>query len=67
MKGGIIPGAIAGLLGGFAASVVSVLGPALDLWTILGIDVTPNFDFWLGQVGTHMYINMIFGALVGAI
>jgi hypothetical protein len=34
---------------------------------MIGVDVRPTFDIWVSQVGTHMYINMIFGVIVGAI
>lgn len=65
MISGIHPGAIAGLCGGTAASIVSIYGPAIGLWIISGYPETITFDLWLGQAGTHILINMIWGTIFG--
>ena len=64
VKSGILPGAIAGFCNGMASSVVSVMGPAMGLWT-LGVPVRLTFDFWMGQAGAHIFLNMIWGTLFG--
>jgi len=62
---GFHPGAIAGLCGGIAASIVAVSGPAMGLWEIAGGPAELSFDFWLGQAGTHIIINMFWGTIFG--
>jgi hypothetical protein len=65
MKEGILPGAIAGLLGGIAAGTVAAIGSAMQLWVVLEHPIIFTFDFWLGQVGSHTFINLIWGILFG--
>jgi hypothetical protein len=62
---GFHPGAIAGLCGGLAASIVAVSGPAMGLWGIAGGPVELTFDFWLGQAGAHIILNMVWGTIFG--
>jgi hypothetical protein len=73
MKSGIIPGAIAGFLGGIPAFVSVVIGSILRLMTML----TPEYENWLdyltdvpfltSQFGTHAFMHMLWGAIFGAI
>ena len=65
MRTGILPGAIAGFLGGTAASIVAVLGPAFGLWGFPEGPVKLTFDLWLGQAGAHILINMVWGTIFG--
>jgi hypothetical protein len=65
MISGFYPGAIAGFLGGLTASIVAVSGPAIGLWTIPGGPAELSFDFWLGQAGTHIFVNMLWGTIFG--
>lgn len=66
MKNGIIPGAIAGIAGGMAASIFAVLGPAFGLWGFPEGPIKLSFDLWWGQAGSHILINMVWGAIFGA-
>jgi hypothetical protein len=64
-KSGIHPGAIAGLCGGMTASIVAIFGPAIGLWKVSGYPETITFDLWMGQAGSHILINMIWGTIFG--
>jgi len=64
-KGGILPGAIAGLIGGIAASFANIMG---SLTGIFGAPFSPSevtFDFWLSQSGAHILMNMVWGIIFG--
>jgi hypothetical protein len=73
MKSGLIPGAIAGFLGGIPAFVSVVIGSILRLMTML----TPEYESWTNyltdipfltsQFGTHAFMHMLWGAIFGAI
>ncbi|MCW4032113.1 MAG: hypothetical protein NWF08_01825 [Candidatus Bathyarchaeota archaeon] len=68
MSSGILPGAIAGIFGGLAASVFAVIGHATGYWgTITAGEVVSTLDFWISQVGTHVLLNMIWGTIFGAL
>jgi hypothetical protein len=67
LRSGILPGALAGLIGGIAASVVAIAGPALGLWKLYGFTIESSFDLWLSQLGAHTVINLFWGAIFGAI
>jgi len=66
MRSGIIPGAIAGIVGGMAASIFAILGPAFGLWGFVEGQIRLSFELWIGQAGSHILINMIWGAIFGA-
>jgi hypothetical protein len=63
---GIIPGAIAGLADGFASSIANLIMYALDIFKLPGAPTALTFEFWLDQSGTHLFINLVWGALFGA-
>ena len=68
MKRGILPGAIAGLLGGVAASVFAVIGHVTGYWGIITAgEVVSTIDYWMSQAGTHILINIIWGTFFGFI
>lgn len=65
MRGGILPGAIAGLAGGFATSVVAIA-------STLGLikypeGFVPFTLFWLSESQALILLHMIWGAVFGAI
>jgi hypothetical protein len=55
----ILPGAIAGFMGGLAASVFAVIGHVTGQWGIeVGGQLISTIDFWMSQAGAHIFINM---------
>ena len=67
MRSGLLPGAIAGLCGGMAASIFAVMGHVTGYWGIITAgEVISTIDFWMSQAGTHILINMIWGTIFGA-
>jgi hypothetical protein len=69
MKSGILPGAIAGIFGGLAASVFAVIGTVTGYWGIplLSGQIISTIDYWQSQAGTHVFINMFWGTIYGII
>ena len=68
MKGGIQPGAIAGLLGGVAAGVVAVMGHVTGYWGVITAGkIVPTIGFWWSQFGVHVLMNMIWGTVFATI
>ena len=67
---GVIPGAIAGFLGGIAASIVNFVSFIIGLF---GPQVMPGapgkliMDFWISQTGGHLELNLVWGAVFGVI
>ena len=69
MSSGVLPGAIAGLCGGLAASVFAVIGHATGYWGVpsgAGSQILSTIEFWWSQAGTHIFYNMIWGTIFGA-
>jgi len=66
---GILPGAIAGFCGGLAASIFQVMGHATGYWGTQAAsgELVSTIEYWWSQVGTHLFINMIWGVIFGAI
>ena len=68
MRGGVLPGAIAGFLGGLAASLANLISFITGL---LGPQAMPGapgkliLDFWISQSGTHIFLNMFWGIVFG--
>ncbi|MCW4032907.1 MAG: hypothetical protein NWF08_05900, partial [Candidatus Bathyarchaeota archaeon] len=67
MISGIIPGAIAGLADGFAASIANFIAFAIGIFKLPGAPTTLTFEFWIGQSGAHLFMNLVWGAVFGAI
>jgi hypothetical protein len=67
MKSGLLPGAIAGAIGGIAAAITVVYGTSTGLYPLPDAPKTFTIDFFLNQAATHVFINMIWGAVFGAI
>lgn len=67
MKGGTLPGAIAGLIGGSAAALTTITGPMVGFFKIPGAPPAPTLDFLIGQAGTHIFFNMVWGTIFGTI
>ena len=63
IKNGIHPGAIAGLLGGISAFITIVIGIVMEFWPPSVPD--PDIGFFLSQLGTHAFFNMIWGIVFG--
>jgi hypothetical protein len=63
IRSGIHPGAIAGLLGGIIAFITMVIGIAIGFWPPRIPD--PDIGFFLSQLGTHVFFNMIWGVVFG--
>jgi len=63
IRSGIHPGAIAGLLGGIIAFITMVIGIAIGFWPSRIPD--PDIGFFLSQLGTHAFFNMIWGVFFG--
>ena len=67
MNSGLLPGAIAGLMQGITAGVISVIGHVTGLWGVpTGGEIVSTISFWAAQFGTHMIINMLWGTFFGA-
>jgi hypothetical protein len=64
LRGGFLPGAIAGLLGGILASIFQII---MNVWIWKLGTIGLQIDFLIGQVGTHLFLNMFWGAVFGAI
>jgi len=68
MKSGILPGAIAGLVGGIGASFANVIGLAIiGFFKIPGFPAAPTLDMWISQAGSHTVINLFWGTIFGVI
>jgi hypothetical protein len=67
MKSGILPGAIAGIIGGSAAALANIVGPMIGFFKIPGAPPAPTLDFLIGQAGSHIFINMVWGTIFGTI
>jgi hypothetical protein len=68
-RSGIFPGAISGFIGGFVVSIFAVLGHVTGLYGVFVTSegqVVSTFDIWLSQMGAHIFINMFWGAIFGA-
>jgi hypothetical protein len=72
MKGGIHPGAIAGLAGGIAAFLSRILGGMLGIFEVSVrmeggrlITITPTP--FTGLAGVHIILNMIWGTIAGVL
>jgi len=64
----ILPGAIAGFMGGLAASVFAVIGHMTGYWGIeVGGQLISTIDFWMSQAGAHIVINMSFNIVFAMI
>ena len=63
MKDGIHLGAIAGLIGGIPIFIANILFFNRHLWSI----PISEIGFLLGQLGTHLFFNMIWGIVLGII
>ena len=67
MKSGLLPGAIAGLMQGITAGVVSVIGHVTGLWGVpTSGEIVSTISFWVAQFGTHIIINMLWAIIFGA-
>jgi hypothetical protein len=67
MKSGIIPGAIAGLIGGVASIFFTIISPAIGIFDIPGAPTEATLDFLIGLAGSELFVNMFWGAVFGAI
>jgi len=68
ISSGLLPGAIAGLCGGMAASVVQVIGHVTGYWGVpVEGQIISTIDFWMSQAGTHILINLIWGTIFGGL
>jgi hypothetical protein len=70
LRSGIFPGAISGFISGFAVSIFAVLGHVTGLYGVFVTSkgqVVSTFDIWISQMGSHIFINMFWGAIFGAI
>jgi hypothetical protein len=66
MKSGLLPGAIAGLMGGVTAGTVSVIGHLTGQWGVItGGEIIPTIEFWYNQFGHHAFITLVWGAIYG--
>ena len=63
LKGGIHPGAIAGLLGGVMVPITYFVGVAVGFWP--PAIPHPDISFWLSQLGAHVLFNLIWGIVFG--
>lgn len=67
LKSGVLPGAMAGLVGGIAVAITNVVGLTFTgLFNIPGFPSLPTFDILIVQAGTHILFNMIWGVIFGA-
>jgi hypothetical protein len=68
MKSGILPGAIAGVLGGTAAGICAIAGHLTGYWGVITAGkILPTIQFWYFQFGHHVLMNMIWGSFFGLI
>jgi hypothetical protein len=70
LMSGFIPGALAGLLGGFVASIVNFISFISSLFGPQAIPGAPGkliIDFWISQSGAHFLLNLFWGAVFGVI
>lgn len=69
LMGGILPGAIAGFLGGFGAAIANYISSVTGLFAqaMPGAPRQFSFSFWLSQSGSHIMINLFWGAIFGII
>jgi len=61
ITGGIYPGAIAGLIGGIPVEISNILIFNRHLWSIYLSEIC----VLIGQLGTHLFFNMIWGIVFG--
>ena len=64
---GIFPGAVAGIIGGIAASFFAIIGHITGYWGIPSKkgEIISTIDFWLSQAGTHILMHLIWGTIFG--
>jgi len=67
VKEGILPAAIAGLVGGMAAAFANPLSLAIGFYNFPGAPTAPTMDFLISQAGTHILINLIWGTIFGIV
>ncbi|WP_455369829.1 hypothetical protein [[Eubacterium] cellulosolvens] len=67
IKSGIIPGAIAGIIGGIAISIMEILGPVLGIMPAPAGPMTFTISFWLSQAGAHIFVKMLISIVFGAL
>ena len=68
MEGGLLPGAIAGFCGGLAASIFAVIGHVTGYWGVfIEGEIFSTIDYWMSQAGSHIFINMLWGIVFGAL
>jgi hypothetical protein len=65
LMSGFHPGAIAGLMGGIAAGLVTYSIPLLGLQPILGLPADQPFDVYMFQSLSHIFVNMFWGTIFG--
>jgi len=66
MRGGVLPGAIAGLLGGAASYCATFFLVYFGLWPLIPRE-SIDFSFIISQLGTQIMIHLIPGTYLGAI
>jgi len=70
IKGGILPGAVAGFADGVVAAIVNAIAFVVGLFgppVAGGALVLLRFDFWMSQSGSSILINVIWGIVIGMI
>ena len=71
MRGGIYPGAVAGILNGATAFLTIFLTTVYDLYqktyTVTIPGYLTNIDFLISQLQTHILLNMVWGIVIGVI
>jgi len=70
IKGGILPGAVAGFADGVVAAIVNAIAFVVGLFgppVAGGALVLLRFDFWISQSGSSILINVIWGIVIGMI
>ena len=67
MSSGFLPGAFAGFLGGMAASFAVIIAFIIGIFKMPGAPTALTFEFWISQAGTHIFINVAWGIVFGAI
>jgi hypothetical protein len=65
MRSGLLPGAIAGFVGGAVGGILIPVGAAMGF--IPDAPKTLTFDFFLSEAGSHILVNMVWGLVFGAI
>ena len=70
MIGGVLPGAIAGIADGIAAALANAIASMTGLFgpqVMAGAPKIFTLDFWIYQSGSHILVNLIWGAVIGMI